>query len=209
MVKLSRPPRKEVKAGILETAAHEFLSFGYHDARIARIAAKAGYTKGALYSNFGSKPQLFTEVLMEHLKVTEVTFVPEMIRILQTKQPAEATAQQLSNLLQERSVELLPWQVLIAQFRLLAVNDSEARDAYQAFMEFYLNLALEICDTNELLTHVTPTRRRIIVFSALQIINSATLEAATLTSLTAEYFSNSLAAIFMRSLKDLKNENAN
>lgn len=206
MVRLSRPPREKVKAEILETATNEFLTHGYHDARIAQIAEKAGYTKGALYSNFGSKPELFAEVLTEHLKLTEITFVPELIQILRNDESASTIATKLSKLLRDRADQLLPWQMLIAQFRLLAISDPQARNSYQTFMEFYLKLGLEICETNQLLQNIEPKKQRLIIFSTLQIINSATLEYETLSSLSDEYFSASLAAIFTHFLKELKNE---
>ncbi|MDO5061087.1 MAG: TetR/AcrR family transcriptional regulator [Actinomycetaceae bacterium] len=202
MSKLTRPPRAEVKANILQTAAAEFLSFGYHDARIARIAAQAGYTKGALYSNFGSKPQLFTEVLLEHLKEVEVSFVPQILQIFTASTQTQTKAEQLSQLLIEHNSELVPWQVLISQLRLLAVNDPEAKEAYQNFMSVYIEMALEACAARDLLTHLPAAEKRLYVFSALQLLNTVVLETATLSNLPAEYFSRGLTAIFASILKD-------
>lgn len=206
MSRLSRPPRAKVRAGILKTAAHEFLTYGYHDARIARIADEAGFTKGALYSNFGSKPELFTEVLMEHLKDTEVTFVPQILNIFSSPATPAEHAQQLSQLIHANSAQLLPWQVLIAQFRLLAISDTEAQASYRKFMEFYVNLACDICEANGLLAKLPAAERRVMVFSFLQIINTVVLEATTMTALPTDYFLTSLSGIFTHLLKGLNNE---
>jgi AcrR family transcriptional regulator len=54
-----RPTREDVRARVLGAAAEVFLEHGYHQASTSEIAARAGFTKGALYSNFGGKDDLF------------------------------------------------------------------------------------------------------------------------------------------------------
>jgi AcrR family transcriptional regulator len=54
-----RPTRGDVRARVLGAAAEVFLEHGYHQAPTAEIASRAGFTKGALYSNFGGKEDLF------------------------------------------------------------------------------------------------------------------------------------------------------
>jgi AcrR family transcriptional regulator len=54
-----RPTREDVRARVLRAAGEVFLELGYHQASTAEIAARAGFTKGALYSNFGGKEDLF------------------------------------------------------------------------------------------------------------------------------------------------------
>ncbi len=58
-----RPTREDVRARVLGAAAEVFLEHGYHHASTAEIAARAGFTKGALYSNFGGKEDLFLELV--------------------------------------------------------------------------------------------------------------------------------------------------
>lgn len=58
-----RPTREDVRARVLGAAAEVFLEHGYHQASTAEIAARAGFTKGALYSNFGGKEDLFLELV--------------------------------------------------------------------------------------------------------------------------------------------------
>lgn len=55
----TRPRREDVRAAILEQAARSFEQDGYARSSLARIAAQAGYTKGAVYSSFEGKPDLF------------------------------------------------------------------------------------------------------------------------------------------------------
>lgn len=45
-----------------------FLRRGFHHASLDEIAEEAGYTKGAVYSNFAGKNELFLAVLDEHFR---------------------------------------------------------------------------------------------------------------------------------------------
>ena len=58
-----RVPRAEVRRRLVASAAQEFAEHGYVASKLERIAFAAGFTKGAVYSNFGSKQALFAAVL--------------------------------------------------------------------------------------------------------------------------------------------------
>ncbi|MFC5745772.1 TetR/AcrR family transcriptional regulator [Actinomadura rugatobispora] len=58
-----RVPRDEVRRRLLAEAVRVFTERGYADARLEDIAHGAGFTKGAVYSNFGGKRELFGAVL--------------------------------------------------------------------------------------------------------------------------------------------------
>ncbi|MFC7326707.1 TetR/AcrR family transcriptional regulator [Marinactinospora rubrisoli] len=60
-----RTPREEVRRRLLAAAAKVFAERGYADSRLDDIARVAGFTKGAVYSNFGSKQELFGALLRE------------------------------------------------------------------------------------------------------------------------------------------------
>jgi AcrR family transcriptional regulator len=62
--RLSRGERKEqTRADLVAAARAVFLRRGFHPASLDEIADQAGYTKGAVYSNFGGKDELFLAVL--------------------------------------------------------------------------------------------------------------------------------------------------
>lgn len=50
---------------LLAAAAEVFAARGYHAASIDEIAAAAGFSKGAVYSNFDSKEQLFLALMAD------------------------------------------------------------------------------------------------------------------------------------------------
>lgn len=64
----SRPPHADVRGRIVDAATSEFLEKGYARASLRTIAARAGFTKGAVYSNFSSKEELVTEVLSQQFR---------------------------------------------------------------------------------------------------------------------------------------------
>lgn len=58
------------RAKVLDAAREEFDRSGYRDAKVDRIAERAGLTRGAVYSNFPGKRALYLAVLAEHLAQT-------------------------------------------------------------------------------------------------------------------------------------------
>src|SRR6516225_6093976 len=53
---------------LLQAAAVVFARDGFHGASLDDVAATAGFTKGAVYSNFKSKEDLFLAVLDERIE---------------------------------------------------------------------------------------------------------------------------------------------
>jgi AcrR family transcriptional regulator len=74
----TRPTRvqrsEETRAALLRSASRLICKLGMHGASIDRIAADAGYTKGAFYAHFASKEELFLTMLDEH-------FATELVRL--------------------------------------------------------------------------------------------------------------------------------
>jgi len=60
-----RPPREEVRRAVLDAAATVFARRGIDGASLDDVAAEAGFTKGAVYSNFGSKDGLVEALLAD------------------------------------------------------------------------------------------------------------------------------------------------
>ena len=59
----ARTPRSEVRERLLLAGAAAFAEQGVHEARLDEIAARAGFSKGAVYSNFSSKEDLVAQVM--------------------------------------------------------------------------------------------------------------------------------------------------
>lgn len=63
-VRLTREQRRaQTRQRLLDAAQSIFLTKGFVAASVEDIAESAGYTRGAFYSNFGSKSELFLKLL--------------------------------------------------------------------------------------------------------------------------------------------------
>ena len=64
----TRPTRDDTKERLFEAAARVFEERGIGAASIETIAATAGFTRGAFYSNFASKDDLIAAMLEDHVE---------------------------------------------------------------------------------------------------------------------------------------------
>ena len=58
-----RVKREEVRRRLLDAAYRVFAISGYEGASLERVAEAAGFSKGAVYSNFANKDELFYELI--------------------------------------------------------------------------------------------------------------------------------------------------
>ena len=69
--KLQRPTRKQKQAQtreqLLDAGERVFVRRGLEGSSVEEISAEAGFTRGAFYSNFESKDQLFIELLQDRV----------------------------------------------------------------------------------------------------------------------------------------------
>src|SRR5215203_824308 len=64
----TRPTRDDTREKLFEAAARVFEEQGIGSASIEAIAAAAGFTRGAFYSNFKSKDELIIAMLEDHVE---------------------------------------------------------------------------------------------------------------------------------------------
>lgn len=108
---------------LLSAARRVFARRGFHGASVDEVAAEAGFSTGALYSNFGGKEDLFLE-LMEHEVGSKIADIAAAVD--QTASMAEraqgGAAQWMSFV--EREPEML---LLFMEFWAYAVRDPAVR----------------------------------------------------------------------------------
>lgn len=80
-----RDPRQRTRDDLLEAATQVFAERGYHGTSVEEVAEAAGYTKGAVYSNFSSKEELFLALLDRHSDEASATFEA----LVETTPPAD------------------------------------------------------------------------------------------------------------------------
>ena len=64
----TRPTRDDTREKLFEAAARVFEEQGINGASIEAIAAAAGFTRGAFYSNFDSKDELIIAMMEDHVE---------------------------------------------------------------------------------------------------------------------------------------------
>jgi AcrR family transcriptional regulator len=128
-----RLTRAEAKARtreqLLDAAAHTFARKGFAGASVEEIAESAGYTIGALYSNFGSKEQLFLELLTVRARQRAVSAT----EILSAGgEGGTDPVEMLSRLLVAVADSDTDFMALQAEFWLYAVRNPAAMEAFAA-----------------------------------------------------------------------------
>ena len=122
-----RPRREDVRAQILDAAIAVFYRDGYDSASIQKIATAAGFTKGAVYSNFESKQALFGAIM--RARFSEVS-VAVLEGITPSANGWHAAVDQAANLLARHIETLGQLHALVIEFALQASRDPEAREVY-------------------------------------------------------------------------------
>jgi AcrR family transcriptional regulator len=118
--------RQQTRDYLLEAAAQVFAARGFHDASIDEIAAAAGFTKGAVYSNFKNKEDLF-------LALIEANYAREMAALKETLEasdiPPEARLGDFVGLIRNE-IGAMPdnWGTLFFEFGLYAMRHPAARE---------------------------------------------------------------------------------
>ena len=113
-----RPPRDEVRARLLEAASSVFAQKGFAAASVEDVARAAGLTKGAIYSNFASKDDLFFALLGEHVAR----------RFLAVAEVRDIGA--VGDALMRAAVDDADWQLLFLEFWQRAIRDPGAREQF-------------------------------------------------------------------------------
>jgi len=110
MPRLTREQKQaETREKLLAAALSLFARVGYGGASIDRIAEEAGFSKGAIYSNFGSKEDIFFQVLATYSE----SLLPDVLGALDGAVSAQEAIEILAAWADERSRDVdLPWLVL-------------------------------------------------------------------------------------------------
>jgi AcrR family transcriptional regulator len=81
---LTRLTRSEqqarTRAALIDAAGEAFLERGFAGASVEEIATRAGFTRGAFYSNFASKEELLTELLHQRIYDVYARMMEERMR---------------------------------------------------------------------------------------------------------------------------------
>lgn len=116
--------REQTRDYLLAAAAQVFAERGFHGATLDEVAAVAGFTKGAVYSNFKSKDDLFLAVLESRYE----SGIQSLLVFLETVEGPPQAADFLGRIageLDEAASE--QWGALYQEFLVYAMRNPEAR----------------------------------------------------------------------------------
>jgi AcrR family transcriptional regulator len=118
-VRLTRRERSAAhRTALLDAARRVFLAQGYHGASVDAVAREAGFTIGAVYSQFGSKAELFLALLEQR--------VDERIEQIRSVAVGGGVAAGVAAVARQWAGVLrtdLDWTLLVIEFRVHAARD--------------------------------------------------------------------------------------
>jgi AcrR family transcriptional regulator len=127
-VRLSRAERREQTREELLTAAEAcFVADGFHATSVDGVAERAGYTKGAVYSNFASKEDLFFGVYQRRVERTLTEVVPAL-----RAAGAERALDRLATATIQRRDRDDGWLAVFIEFWAHVLRHPELRDRFAA-----------------------------------------------------------------------------
>jgi AcrR family transcriptional regulator len=142
-VRLTRAERKaETRERILTAALTVFLERGFHGATLDEIAEEAGYTKGAVYSNFEGKDDLFLALLDERFGWRIAESVEAAREAASVEDALRANARMIAETAQRQPT----WDALLVEFWTHASRDRDVREAAAARHDRVLDAIGELLD---------------------------------------------------------------
>jgi AcrR family transcriptional regulator len=122
----TRPTRAQTRARLLQAASEVFAKHGYDRASLDDVAAAAGLTKGAVYSSFASKDELFYALMRER--------IDERLALVAAAVDRQTTLEDTTRDAGAGLVELIfsqaDWHLLFIEFWARAVRDPRLREEF-------------------------------------------------------------------------------
>jgi AcrR family transcriptional regulator len=141
--RLSRQERKaQTRERLLDAAAQVFAERGFEAASLDEVAAAAGYTKGAVYSNFDSKTDLVIALIERRIETQSAQYAQRF-----GGRDADDIAAQLLEPVDRIPDSEKRFLVLAVEFWLHAMRDERARaliaDQYERARSFVASFLVE------------------------------------------------------------------
>ena len=125
----SRAERQaRTRSALVDAAERLFVAKGFHATSLDAVAAEAGYTKGAVYSNFASKEDLFFAVYERRLD----TRVAEIHALLEAAPLARDAIEAMARTATIRSEQDDGWLAVFFEFWAHVLRHEELRERFAA-----------------------------------------------------------------------------
>jgi AcrR family transcriptional regulator len=142
--------RRKTRDRLMNAAYEVFAETGVHAASVEMITERAGFTRGAFYSNFGTKEELFfalaereNRIRFERLQEGVDAILPE----LDSTPLTEATLGDVVTRFLELQSDDPRWCIVQSEFRLLAMRDPAVAASYLDYQRGFLSQLAERIDS--------------------------------------------------------------
>jgi AcrR family transcriptional regulator len=136
IARISRSDSKaRTRVELLAAARTVFLRRGFHAATLDEIAEEAGFTKGAVYSNFAGKDDLFLALLAEHYARRAEVYASLVLE----PEDAESTYRSIARFMLDAYHHEPAWWPLVSDFSTHAARHPELNERLRATREQFLD----------------------------------------------------------------------
>jgi AcrR family transcriptional regulator len=127
--------RQLTREALIASGRDVFAQRGFHAASLEEIAEAAGFTRGAVYSNFENKEELFFAVLDRHVELQLAAFDAFFE---DSGGPVAASDEDVARVWRQLTAGSDPqWVALSLEFRLYALRNPDVRDRFVARSHVY------------------------------------------------------------------------
>lgn len=123
--------KQQTRKKLIEVATKLFAMKGFYETSVDEVAEKAGFSKGAVYSNFGSKEDLFLAVFTQNQQ-EDLAIFAELAKQFSS---LEAFIEKVSQHHEVERKENEPWTLLKLEFLLFALREQHAREKLANIMQ--------------------------------------------------------------------------
>ena len=134
----------QTRRELLAAARQVFLERGFHGASLEEIAQTAGYTKGAVYSNFEDKAALYLAVLADHYE----TRIGAYTGILLEDDDLYEGIRAVSQFMADADAAEPRWLPVLTEFVAHASLDASLRAVYVDIRSRFLDAIAGLLDAN-------------------------------------------------------------
>ncbi len=138
--------RRKTRDRLIDAAFEVFAETGVHAASVEMISERAGFTRGAFYSNFATKEELFfalaereNRIRFERLQEGVDEILPELGATALTE---ETLGEVVTRFLELQSDDRR-WSLVQSEFKLLAMRNAQVAASYVAYQRDFLEQLTE------------------------------------------------------------------
>ena len=143
--RISRTDSKaRTRADLIAAARRVFVERGFHAATLDEIAEAAGYTKGAVYSNFRGKDDLFLELLDEHYERRVLAHREVMLGL--DLDDREETWRAIARIMIEAYERDPAWWTLVSDFSTHAARHPQTQARLRELRERFIGSMAELIE---------------------------------------------------------------